>query len=62
MDMGKVSKAIVAVIGGVGTLMGIVFGADVSWLTPELTVAIGSVLTTLMVYLVPNTTEDEVTE
>lgn len=50
----EVNKAIVAILGGVVTVAGIVFGADVSWATPELIAAVGSVLTSFLVWRIPN--------
>ncbi|QEX18475.1 hypothetical protein FRZ44_37820 [Hypericibacter terrae] len=51
--MGAYNKAIVAFLGGAITLAG-VFGLPTDWATPELVTAIGGVITTLLVYVVPN--------
>ena len=48
-------KAIVAFLGGVVTLVA-AFGVDVSWATPELISGVGSFLTAVLVYLIPNKT------
>ncbi len=61
MDQTTVAKAIVAVLTGLATVAATVFAVNVDWLTPELTVTIGSAVTALLVWLVPNkTVEDSV--
>jgi len=47
------NKAIVAFLGGVVTLVA-AFGIDVSWASPELISGVGSFLTAVLVWLVPN--------
>lgn len=54
MDKTTVGKAIAAVLAGLATIAATVFSVDVDWLTPELTVTIGTALTALLVWLVPN--------
>lgn len=49
----SVDKAIVAVLGGVLTVVA-EFGVDTSWATEGLVSGVGSMLTALMVYFVPN--------
>jgi len=49
----NVNKAIVAVIGGIVTLLA-QFGVDVSFLTEPLIGAIGATLTAFFVWLIPN--------
>ena len=61
MDIGAVNKAIVSVIGGLATLASMIFGANVDFLSPELIAAVGSVVTSILVYAIPNTPEDTVT-
>jgi hypothetical protein len=47
-------KAVAAVLTGLATIAATVFGVNTGWFTPELSVTIGSALTALLVYLVPN--------
>lgn len=54
MDIGVINKAIVSVIGGIATIATMVLGADVSFLTPELIAAVGSIITSILVYAIPN--------
>ena len=56
MEQTTTGKAIAAVLAGMATIAATVFSVDVDWLTPELTVTIGSALTALLVWLVPNKT------
>ncbi len=46
-------KAIAALIGSILTILA-AFNIHVDWLTPELIGTIGSVVTALLTYLVPN--------
>lgn len=46
-------KAIVAVLGGLVTILA-AFGLELTWATPELIGTIGSVLTGILTYLIPN--------
>lgn len=48
--MGKYSKAIMSLLGGLGTLGGL-FGLNIE---PEVVSAIGSLITAGLVYAVPN--------
>lgn len=48
-----VDKAIVAIIGGLLTVASMVFGMDLN-ISPEFIGAIGSVVSGVLVYLVPN--------
>lgn len=50
---GEYNKAIVAFLGGVVTLVA-AFGIDVSWASPELISGVGSFLTAILVWLIPN--------
>ncbi len=54
MRFRKLNKAIVASISGISVLASILFGTNIEWLTPELTVGIGAVVTPFLVWLVPN--------
>ena len=54
MDQMSVAKAITAVLTGAATIAATVFAVNVDWLTPELTVTLGSVFTAVLVWLVPN--------
>jgi len=49
----SVDKAIVAIISGFLTVATMVFGVDLN-LSPELIAAVGSVVSGILVYLVPN--------
>ncbi len=55
MDITKFNKAIVAIIGGAATVASMLFGANVDFLTPELIAAVGSIVTSILVFAVPNT-------
>ena len=46
-------KAIVALIGGLLSIAA-TFGLEVSWATPEMIGTIGSVITGVLTYLIPN--------
>lgn len=61
MDQTTVAKAIVALLTGMATVAATVFAVNVDWLTPELTVTVGSAVTALLVWLVPNKTVEETT-
>ncbi len=52
----SVDKAIAAIFGGIVTVASMVFGVEAAWATPELIAAVGSVITTVLVYAVPNKT------
>lgn len=55
-----INKAVVAVLGGFVTLVGVVWGEDViSWATPEVVSAIGGLITAALVYLIPNKDPEE---
>lgn len=54
MDSTTVAKAVTAVITGMATIAATVFAVSIDWLTPELTVTVGTAVTALMVWLVPN--------
>lgn len=62
MDQTTVGKAIAAVLTGLATIAATVFAVNVDWLSPELTVTIGSALGALLVYFVPNKPVDDTTE
>jgi len=50
-----VNKAVVAVLGGILTLIGVIAGESVvSWATPEIVSAIGGLITAGLVYFIPN--------
>lgn len=50
-----INKAVVAVLGGIVTLLGVIFGEDVlAWATPEVVSAIGGLLTAVLVWAIPN--------
>lgn len=49
-----IDKAIAAVLGGLISFFTLQFGIQVEWMTPELVGTISSVVTGLLVYLVPN--------
>lgn len=59
MDQTTVGKAIAAVLTGLATIAATVFAVNVDWLSPELTVTIGSALGALLVYFVPNKPVDD---
>jgi len=59
MEQTTVAKAITAIITGFATIAATVFSQSVDWLTPELTVTIGSAITALLVWLVPNKPVEE---
>jgi membrane protein YqaA with SNARE-associated domain len=46
-------KAIIALLGSIVTIAA-AFGLELSWATPELIGTIGSVLTGILTYLIPN--------
>ena len=50
--MGNYSKAIAAILGGLVTMAG-AFGIPVEWATPEVVTAVGTVITTVLVYIFP---------
>jgi CBS-domain-containing membrane protein len=50
----SIDKAIVAILGGLATVAAMSFGVNVDWATPELLGSIGSVLSAILVYVVPN--------
>jgi len=54
MEQTTTGKALAAVIGGIATIAATVFSMNMDWLSPELTVTIGSALSALLVYFVPN--------
>jgi hypothetical protein len=54
MEQMTVAKAIAAVLAGLATIASTVFAVNVDWLSPELTVTIGTAIGALLVYLVPN--------
>jgi len=56
MEKTSVAKAVTAVVSGLATIFATVFSADISWLTPELTVSIGTGITAFLVWMVPNDT------
>lgn len=60
MDQTTVTKAITAVLTGAATIAATVFAVNVDWLTPELTVTIGTALTAFLVWLLPNSPVDDV--
>jgi len=60
MEKTSMTKAIVAIVTGVGTILATAFSVNMEWLSPELTVTIGSAVTALLVWLVPNKVIDEV--
>ncbi len=47
------NKAVVAILGGAVTLVA-AFGLNVDWATPELISGIGSFITAVLVWAVPN--------
>ena len=49
--MGEMSKAIMAVLGGIAMLVAQFTGIEVS---PAIITAVGTVITTILVYAVPN--------
>jgi len=51
--MTEYNKAIVAILGGAVTLVA-AFGLNVDWATPELISGIGSFITAVLVWAVPN--------
>lgn len=51
--MSQYNKAIVAFLGSLVTLLA-AFGIDLPWATPEMVSAVGGVVTTFLVWLVPN--------
>ena len=53
----SVDKAIAAVIGGLVTVAAMVFNVDID-LSPETIAAMGTVLSTVLVYAVPNKTDE----
>jgi len=53
MEM-SMDKAFAAIIGGVATVAAVYFSVNIDWLSPELTVMIGTALNALLVYMVPN--------
>lgn len=53
-----INKAIVALLGSLVTLAG-VFGLELDWVSDEVIGAAGAILTTLLVYLVPNKKSEE---
>ena len=59
MDQTTVAKAIAAVVAGLATIAATVFAVNVDWLTPELSVTVGTMLTAVLVWLVPNQSVDE---
>ena len=58
METTTMNKAFTAIITGFATVVATYFSTDMGWLSPELTTTIGSALTALMVWLVPNKTVD----
>jgi len=54
MEQTTTGKALAAIIGGVATVAATIFSINMDWLSPELTVTIGSALSALLVYFVPN--------
>lgn len=54
--MSKYDKAIVAFLGALVTLLA-TFGLELSWASEELIAAVGSVISTALVYLIPNKAE-----
>ena len=58
METTSMTKAITAIITGVATVAATIWSIDIGWLSPEMTVTIGSVVTALMVWLVPNKVVD----
>lgn len=59
MEQTTIAKAITAVLTGLATVAATVFAVNVDWLSPELTVTIGSAIGALLVYLVPNEPVEE---
>jgi len=54
-----INKAVVAVLGGIVTLVGVIFGVDIaSWATPEVVSAVGGLLTAVLVWAIPNKEEE----
>jgi hypothetical protein len=50
-----INKALVAVLSGIATIVGVIWGEDlVAFATPDLVAAVGAVITTALVYLIPN--------
>lgn len=62
MEPMTVAKAIAAVLSGLATIAATVFAVNVEWLTPELTVTIGTALSAILVYMVPNKSVEVVEE
>ncbi len=60
MDKTSVAKAVTAVVSGVATIAATIFAVNVDWLTPELAVTIGTGVTALLVWLVPNKPVEDV--
>ena len=50
-----INKAVVSLLGGAFTLLA-EFGIEISWATDGMVAAIGMLITTLLVYLIPNKT------
>ena len=46
-------KAIVALLGAIVSIAA-TFGLSVSWATPEVIASVGGIITSILVYLVPN--------
>ena len=50
-----INKAVVSLLGGAFTLL-TEFGIELAWATDGMVTAIGMLITTLLVYLIPNKT------
>jgi len=59
MEPTTIAKAVTAVVSGLATIAATIFAVNVDWLTPELAVTVGSALTALLVWLVPNEPVEE---
>ncbi len=60
MEQTTTAKAVTAVLSGLVTIAATVFAVQWDWLTPELTVTVGTLLTAVLVYFVPNEPVDPV--
>jgi hypothetical protein len=54
MEKTSMSKAFAAIIGGMATIAAVYFSFNVDWLSPEVTLTLGTALNALLVYMVPN--------